>query len=90
MNAQSACSIDELTVECISMTTVNQNLIVNIVIVSKDVIEDANKYNPQPTFLTSLFRKVIKEKKPNDVFDCILLRKISLIVKPMPFVYKLH
>ncbi len=114
INTQSTRRSDELTVECSWIRTTNQYLTVNIVIVSRDVIEDASRYSPQPTCLSSLFWKVIKEKMPlmkpvrnitmvipavsciitdwfqNILFGWIWLRKMSLIVKPLPFVYKLH
>jgi len=105
-NTQSVRRIDERTIEYCWIRTTNQNFSVNIVIVRREVIEDASKYIPQSTFLNSLFRNVIKEKIPlmkpitniiivspgaiwiktdcfrNDIFDWILFRKISLIVKP--------
>lgn len=114
MNTQSIRRIHELIIECSSVRITNQNLTVKIVIVSRDAIEDANKYIPQPTFLSSLLWKVIKEKIPlmksirnkimvipaavcikadcfaNDMFGWVWLHKISLMVKPIPFVYKLH
>jgi len=106
MHAQSVRRIDERTIEYNWIRTTNQNFSVTIVIVRREVTEDASKYIPQPTFLNSLFRNVIKEKIPlmkpitniiivspaavctktdyfrNDIFDWILFRKISLIVKP--------
>ena len=54
----------KLIVEFIPSKITNQYLIVNIEIVSRDMIEDANKYKTQPTFLNSLFWNVIKEQIP--------------------------
>ena len=59
------------------MRTTNQNLIVNIVMVKRDVIEDARRYIPQPNFLSSLFRKVINEKIP-------LIRPMTTIIIVIP------
>jgi len=58
-------------------------LIVNIVIVRREVIEDANRYIPQPTFLNSLFRNVIKEKMPlmKPMTNIIIVRPAAVCTK---------
>jgi len=58
-------------------------LIVNIVIVRREVIEEANKYIPQPTFLNSLFRNVIKEKIPlmKPITNIIILSPAAVCIK---------
>jgi hypothetical protein len=40
----------------------NQNLIANMQIVARDVIDDAKRYIPQPTFRKSLLLNVKKER----------------------------
>jgi hypothetical protein len=42
--------------------TTNQNLIVNILTVTREVIDDAKRYIPHPTFCKSLLRNVTKER----------------------------
>ncbi len=44
------------------MRTTNQNLIVNIVIVRKEVIDDAKRYIPQPIVRKSSFLNVRNER----------------------------
>ena len=64
VHPQSIRIINELTGAYISMRRTDQNFIVNMPIVRREVIEDARRYIPQPIFLGSLFKKVTKEKIP--------------------------
>jgi len=53
---------ERLTNTLIWVRMKNQNLIVNMVIVRKEVIDDVRRYMPQPTVRESLLWNVIKER----------------------------